>query len=100
MAKKSNKKKKETELQKALKWINSLSGERAEFIREFANWQSKKDMKNTLNVLDRCMSAAIINVLDLDWDVIEEIHVQLADKYGVMSYPALSERLSVIGFYK
>ena len=73
MAKKSNKKKKETELQKALKWINSLSGERAEFIREFANWQSKKDMKNTLNVLDRCMSAAIINVLDLEWDVIEEI---------------------------
>ena len=73
MAKKSKKKQKETELQKAFKWINSLSGERVGYIREFADWQSKKDMKNTLNVLDRCMSAAIVNVLDIDWTVIQEI---------------------------
>jgi len=73
MAKKSKKKQKESELQKAFKWINSLSGERAEYIREFANWQSKKEMKNTLNALDRCISAAMINVLDLDWSTIQEI---------------------------
>ncbi|MGG7143569.1 hypothetical protein ACQPVP_08890 [Clostridium nigeriense] len=73
MAKKSKKKSKETELQKAFRWINSLSGERVEYIKEFANWQSKKDMKNTLDVLDRCMSAAIVNVLDIDWSTIEEI---------------------------
>ncbi|MGG7058728.1 hypothetical protein ACQPUZ_10560 [Clostridium tertium] len=73
MAKKSKKKSKETELQKAFKWINSLSGERVEYIKEFANWQSKKDMKNTLDVLDRCMTAAIVNVLDIDWSTIQEI---------------------------
>lgn len=83
MAKKSKKKQKETELQKAFKWINSLSGERAEFIREFANWQSKKDMKNTLSVIDRCMSAAIVNVLDADWETIQKIQddmVQFLDE--------------------
>jgi hypothetical protein len=42
MAKKSKKKSKETELQKAFRWINSLSGERVEYIKEFAKWQSKK----------------------------------------------------------
>lgn len=73
MAKKSKKKSKETELQKAFKWINALSSEKAEYIKEFANWQSKKDMKNTLDVLDRCMSAAIVNVLDIDWSAIQEI---------------------------
>ncbi|MGG7215270.1 hypothetical protein ACQPUY_16950 [Clostridium nigeriense] len=73
MAKKSKKKSKETELQKAFKWINSLSGERVEYIKEFANWQSKKDMKNTLDVLDRCMTAAIVNVLDIEWSIIQEI---------------------------
>ena len=73
MAKKSKKKSKETELQKAFKWINALSSEKAEYIKEFANWQSKKDTKNTLDVLDRCMSAAIVNVLDIDWSVIQEI---------------------------
>jgi len=73
MAKKSKKKSKETELQKAFKWINALSSEKTEYIKEFANWQSKKDMKNTLDVLDRCMSAAIVNVLDIDWSVIQEI---------------------------
>lgn len=73
MTKKSKKKSKETELQKAFKWINSLSNEKAEYIREFANWQSKKDMKNTLDVLDRCMSAAIVNILDIEWSTIQEI---------------------------
>lgn len=73
MAKKSKKKSKETELQKAFRWINSLSGERVEYIKEFANWQSKKDMKNTLDVLDRCMTAAIVNVLDIEWSIIQEI---------------------------
>ena len=48
-SKKSKKKSKETELQKAFKWINSLSNEKAGFIRAYANWQSKKDMKNTIN---------------------------------------------------
>lgn len=73
MTKKSKKKSKETELQKAFKWINSLSNEKAEYIREFANWQSKKDMKNTLDVLDRCMIAAIVNILDIEWNTIQEI---------------------------
>lgn len=73
MTKKSKKKSKETELQKAFKWINSLSNEKAEYIREFANWQSKKDMKNTLDVLYRCMSAAIVNILDIEWSTIQEI---------------------------
>lgn len=73
MAKKSKKKSKDTELQKAFKWVNSLSTEKAGFIREYANWQSNKDMKNTLNALDRCMSAAIVNVLDIDWSQIQEI---------------------------
>jgi hypothetical protein len=77
MAKKSKKKSKETELQKAFKWVNSLSGERVEYIKEFAKWQSKKDMKNILDVLDRCMSAAIVNVLDIDWSTIEEIQENL-----------------------
>ena len=76
MAKK--KKKKETELDKAFRWINSLSGERAGFIREFAKWQSRKDVNTTVNALDRCTSAAIANVLDVDWEVIEEIQDNLS----------------------
>lgn len=77
MAKKSNKKKKETELDKAFRWINSLSGERAGFIREFARWQSKKDVDKAVSAIDRCMSAAIANVLDAEWEVIEEIQDNL-----------------------
>lgn len=78
MAKKSIKKKKETELQRAFKWVNSLSGEKAGFIKEFANWQSRKDVDKAVSAIDRCTSAAIVNVLDVDWKVIEEIQDNLA----------------------
>lgn len=77
MAKKSIKKKKETELQRAFKWVNSLSGEKAGFIKEFANWQSRKDVDKAVSAIDRCTSAAIVNVLDVDWKVIEEIQDNL-----------------------
>lgn len=69
MTKKSKKKIKETELQKAFNWINSLSGERVNFIREYSAWQSKKDLKNAVDSFDRALSASVISVLDVEWEL-------------------------------
>lgn len=79
MAKKVKKKSKSEELQIALKWINSLSNEKAELIRAFADWQVNKDRKNMINILDRCVSAALINTLDLDMSIIEKIEIDMVD---------------------
>ncbi|MBS5305764.1 hypothetical protein [Clostridium sp.] len=77
MTKKSKKKIKETELQKAFNWINSLSGERVNFIREYSAWQSKKDLKNAVDSFDRALSASVISVLDVEWEIVEMIQEEL-----------------------
>lgn len=79
MAKKVKKKSKSEELQIALKWINSLSNEKAGLIRAFSDWQINKDRKNMINILDRCVSAALINTLDLDMSIIEKIEIDMVD---------------------
>lgn len=77
MTKKSKKKTKETELQKAFNWINSLSGERVNFIREYSAWQSKKDLKNAVDSFDRALSASVISILDVEWEIVEMIQEEL-----------------------
>lgn len=79
MAKKVKKRSKAEELQMAFKWINSLSHEKTELIRIFTDSQINKDRKNMLNILDRCVSAALINTLDLDMSTIKKVEIDMVN---------------------
>ena len=78
MAKKVKKKSKSEELQMAFKWINSLSHEKAELIRTFADWRNKGDINKIIASLEICISAAVIDELeDLDLETVGSIRNKL-----------------------
>lgn len=77
MAKKVKKKSKAEELQMAFKWVNSLSDEKADLVRLFADWHNKREVNKIIVALERCVSAAIIDVLDVEWKTIEDIKLAL-----------------------
>lgn len=77
MAKKIKKKTKGKELQMAFKWINSLSDEKKQIIRVFTDWNTQREVTKVADALERCGVAAIIDVLDVDWETIEDIKIAL-----------------------
>lgn len=77
MAKKVKKKNKAEEMQMAFKWVNSLSDEKADLVRLFADWHNKREVNKIIVALERCVSAAIIDVLDVEWKTIEDIKLAL-----------------------
>lgn len=77
MAKKVKKKSKAEEMQMAFKWVNSLSDEKADLVRLFADYHNKREVNKIIVALERCVSAAIIDILDVEWKTIEEIKLAL-----------------------
>ena len=77
MAKKVKKKSKAEEMQIAFKWVNSLSDEKAALVKTFADYHNKREVNKIIVALERCVSAAIIDVLDVEWKTIEDIKLAL-----------------------
>lgn len=96
MTKKSKKKIKESELSKAFNWINSLSREKIDMIREYSTWQSKKDLKSAVDTFDRALSASVITVLDVEWEVVEKVQEELI-KFVDEDIKRMNENKSLYG---
>lgn len=77
MAKKN--KKKETMNEKTFRWIRSLNSEKIEIIRHYTDMQLTKEIKATFNIFNRCMSAAIINTIGDNYELIDEIKNSIMD---------------------
>lgn len=66
--KKSNDKKVE-----AVRWVNSLSPEKAELVKSYARIIANRDNEHFIGALERCYSAAIISELDLELEEVKSI---------------------------
>lgn len=59
----------------AMKWINSLSPERMEMIKNMLNTETEKEQRHIIGAIERCYTAGLIEILgdDITIDQIEKV---------------------------